>query len=165
MALEIERKFLLKKLPKTKYDDKLEIIQFYCLKPKVRIRRTISADNDLITTTYFKTTKKLIKPGVYDEQEKEITRKKAIDIVRKSAVSFISKTRYIKKFGKLKWEIDVFGNDMKLIVAEIELPKENHKITIPKYIKKELVVEVTTMMEFTNKNLAELRDQLPKMIL
>lgn len=162
MALEIERKFLLKKLPKTKFDDKLEIIQFYCLNPKVRIRRSIDTDK---IETYFKTTKKLIKPGVYDEQEKEITRKEAIRIVKKSAVSFIAKTRYIKKFGKLKWEVDVFGNDMKLIVAEIELPKEGYKVTLPKYIKKELVVEVTQMMEFTNKNLAELRDQLPSMIL
>jgi CYTH domain-containing protein len=149
MALEIERKFLLKELPDIMYDNKLNIMQWYCDK-NLRIRRTLDVNSSKLSYTVTKKT--LLRPGVYEEDEQVISKKK-YEALLKSAFKCIIKTRYIKKFGKLKWEIDSY-KDMSLTVAEIELPKEGHKFKLPDYIAYCLILEVTHMPEFTNKNLA-----------
>lgn len=152
MALEIEHKFLLKRFPDTKFDNKLEIVQFYCESPKVRIRRTFDFETEKVS--YVQTIKTPHESGIgYYEKEKKLTRKRFFELYQIAYLT-ISKTRYLKKFGKLKWEIDVYDN-MKLIVAELEVPKVGYKFNIPPYISKVLIDDVTKNKAFTNKSLAE----------
>ena len=67
---------------------------------------------------------------------------------------FINKVRYIYKDGDLKWEVDLFDNGYKLIIAEIEIPKKRYKLNIPDFIKDVLLLEVTGLKQFSNRNLS-----------
>lgn len=150
MALEIERKFLLKRKPDIKFDETKLISQFYCIgKPDFRIRETTIKGRK----TYHLTIKKKISDLTYDEFEKEIT-KKEFDTKLKKAKRFIFKVRYIKKVGKLKWEVDVYNN-LDLVVAEIEIPSEKYHLKLPKFIQDSLIMEVTQFRNFSNKSLSE----------
>lgn len=155
MALEIERKFLLKNLPKIQWDTIYTITQIYCEENDQRYRirdRRIILDGALVECKYFKTIKKKIEDGVYEEDETEITMEQflsCLDFEKKR----ISKRRHIKILNDgLKWEVDDFG---KLVIAEIELPEKNHPIEITDYIQNVLICEVTGKEEFSNYNLAE----------
>jgi len=55
----------------------------------------------------------------------------------------IHKTRYLwPDSGGLVWEIDVFHGPLEgLVIAEIELPEENHFFTIPKWAAGEITAE------------------------
>ena len=150
--LEIEKKYLLKRLPALRYSKVIEIIQYY-LKDGVRIRQaTAITDGKLnsLERLFFLTKKTKIKMGVYEEDETLISEKK-YKLLSEKAESVMYKTRYIYKAGKLKWEIDVYG--IKLVTAEIELPKENFAFTMPAFIKKELIMDVTEFPHFTSKRL------------
>jgi adenylate cyclase len=62
----------------------------------------------------------------------------------------IEKLRYKYSFEGFVWEIDEFlGDNLGLVIAEIELPDENTKFNRPHWIGK----EVTGMPEYFNSNL------------
>ena len=64
----------------------------------------------------------------------------------------VEKVRYIVPAGTLKWEIDVFlGDNLGLLIAEIELPEENHPIEVPAWIG----AEVTGQAQYYNGSLAQ----------
>lgn len=150
MALEIERKFLLKRIPLIKFDIIKEISQFYCGQtPGYRLRKTSSNEN----IQYFLTIKNRISDMTYEENETLITKKEFNEKIKK-AKSYIEKTRHIKKIGKLKWEIDSIKN-MNLVIAEIEIPSEKYHFILPKFIKDNLIMEITSFRNFTNKSLSE----------
>lgn len=153
MPLEIEKKFLLKRVPTIKFDKVLQIQQYYC-KDNSRIRKIIDAKKGKIT--YIRTIKKArpdLGMGVYDETETFLTEKE-FNIALQKANFSIHKTRFIKKINKkIKWEIDSF-QQFNLVVAEIELPTLKYKFDIPKFIKDNLIMEVTGFNQFTNKSLA-----------
>ena len=86
------------------------------------------------------------------ETERVISEKGFIRFKNKSTV-FIKKWRYLYPCGKLVWEIDVFDG-LNLIMAEVELPTENYKFKIPKFISDQLLLELTQFEQFSNKNLA-----------
>lgn len=158
MNLEIERKYLLKDMPRVKPDDFMEIEQFYCEnkrhKTKYRLRIINRWVGNKKETTYVQTIKRKIENGVYEEHEIGLN-KGAFDDLFRYAKTRLSKWRYIYKINKtLKWEVDIY-RDMKLVIAEIELPKKNHKFKIPDYIKNKIIMEVTEFDEFTNFNLSE----------
>lgn len=155
--LEIERKFLLRDVPffKKRMDNYiLDIYQFYFEEKGKRIRYRKSTDESL-KSTYYSTRKKLISKGTYEEIEFEISEKtyhkkfKETTGKRKG----ISKQRFVYKYKAHKFEIDVF-TFMKLVVMEVELTDINQKITFPDFIKKEILMEVTGIKEFTNYSLS-----------
>lgn len=162
--LEIENRFLLKNLPELKYHKVLHIIQYYLRFDASGVGSRIRESKDATTkgvpcpfpfghpTTYDINTKKNVRPGVDEENERKISKKK-FEALKTDAGTVITKTRYIYKAGKLKWEIDVFQS-LKLIIAEIELPKEGHKFTMPGEIATELIMDVTGIPHFTNRSLA-----------
>ena len=159
MALEIERKFLLKQIPNRAPDKHYEIKQYYCEDKKsernFRLRHITWWENEGKTKKeqYIETVKRRIKPGVYEENETELSISE-FQTRMKYAKSYLIKSRYIYIVSKkLKWEIDIFS-EMRLVLAEIEIPKMNYKIKIPDYIKDVLIMEVTKFDEFTNKALA-----------
>src|SRR5882672_10666875 len=152
--LEIERKFLLKSLPFIKggYGTHLEIIQYYCSlegEPDFRIRESINMETGKVT--YTKTVKIRLAAGTYEETEGKI-KESVFNKYKESATKVIKKKRCIIKFGKLKWEIDVY--DFKLVVAEIEIPSMDYLLELPDYIKEVLIMEVTKFKQFSNKSLA-----------
>jgi len=51
----------------------------------------------------------------------------------------IEKVRHVVPCGALAWEIDVFsGENLGLVIAEIELPNEHHPIELPSWIGAEV---------------------------
>jgi adenylate cyclase len=66
--------------------------------------------------------------------------------------SIIEKTRYVVPHGSLAWEIDVFaGDNLGLIIAEIELKDVDQPIDVPAWIGR----EVTAQPQYYNSYLAQ----------
>ena len=172
---EIERRFLLKALPKTALKfNPVHITQYYIDQKTGRIRIRESHQTKMVstrsgdhesgkifanTTSKYDITKKVrIRDGVYDETITWVSEKRYKRLVPK-AHKMISKLRYevpcTMQGKKLKWEIDVFKSPLHLIIVEIEIPKEGFKIKIPKYLKDLIVMEITSIKEMTNYALAE----------
>jgi CYTH domain-containing protein len=151
--LEIEMKYLLKRLPPSlRYSKVLSITQYY-LSDGSRIRMAKNAmKKDGAGVKYYHTKKKKIKMGVYEEDEKAISSHR-FEALRKEAESAISKTRYVYNSGRLKWEIDVY--EIKMVTAEIELPRENYPFRMPEAVRKELIMDVTEFPQFTSRRLSD----------
>lgn len=152
--LEIERKFLLKKVPDFKLGiSKLYIHQIYVdvngVITRFRMTEKLGMDED---RKYIQCNKKLIFPGVFEEIEKEITKEVFRDMCHKEH-SYIVKIRYIYEQDGLKWEVDEYS-DVALVTLEVELDDINQEIKIPEIIQKELIIEVTGQKEFSNQSLS-----------
>lgn len=155
MPLEIERRLLLKKIPDVKFDECHEIIQVYCPNGRFRHACINVFSQPIMCDKYTRTVKKRIGKGINEEIEVEIS-KKEFKSEMKRCTKIIHKTRYIKNVGKRKWEVDVF-DFLYLIIAEVEVrsKKELKTVTIPKFIKDQLICDVTGRNEFSNFNLAD----------
>ena len=150
--LEIERKYLLKRLPQLKWDQVIHIKQYY-LADKTRIRQSFIPPGGF---EYIKCNKTLLKknPRIYKEIEVILSRGEFQHLLKKAKTGLM-KTRFIKKVsGGLKWEIDMY-EDLDLIVAEIEIPSKKFKVKLPKFISELLIMEVTKFSEFSNRSLSE----------
>jgi adenylate cyclase len=84
------------------------------------------------------------------EYEYEIPRQEAIALLDSFSVSELSKIRYkITHNGKV-WEVDEFlGDNLGLIIAEIELTSEDEQFDLPAWVDK----EVTGEEKYYNSNL------------
>ncbi len=155
MALEIERRFLLKHVPDIKYDKELFIIQYY-MKDGYRLRSQLDYDTD--KTTYYQTFKKATdNPMVDEENDIEISRKEFDKLYKpKKVLKSIEKDRNVKFLDKdgLKFEIDNFQGGLVVVIAEIEIPTIEYDLVLPDYIQKVLLLEVTEHRQFKNYNLA-----------
>jgi len=150
---EIERKYLMRVNPfRFDYDELLEIHQCYLPRDKegftVRYRATA---NDGVAT-YHKTRKKRMSDMSCTEIEHEVT-KPEYDRAEEQSLKSLVKLRYKKKIGDLTWEIDDFLTT-RMMIAEVELPSEDHEFDIPKDVEVCTLMEVTGMDEFYNENLA-----------
>lgn len=153
--LEIERKYLLKYNPLNlgEFDNLLQITQLYLPKDEngytVRYRY-ITDTNDKVT--YVKTLKKYVSDMVCDEIECEVN-KEEYELAESKAIGQIVKLRYEFKNDDLIWQIDNFVN-IKMVLAEVELPSENHAFQIPEILEEAIVAEVTGINGFSNESLA-----------
>jgi len=159
MHLEIERKFLLKAMPEREPDEIVQIEQWYVKNKKGIWERARTWNSNVSGQNWIHTIKKSVSKGVNIEDEKALTKDEFLKFTKnclepKSESRYITKERYIYKDGDLKWEIDKFDNGYHLIIAEIEIPKKNFKVQIPEYIKQVLLIEVTGMKQFNNRNLS-----------
>ena len=159
MAIEIERKFLLKPfnienyLKEHKFEYKsINILQFYLFKSQefIRVRK--------YGKKYFLT----IKRGegiVREEYEKEISENDFNKILSQSKdICSLSKKRFVVKVKNYKYEIDRFENELKgLFFLEIEFKskKEAKNLNIDKRFKNLILVEVTENKNFSNYYLAK----------
>jgi adenylate cyclase len=149
MGFEIERKFLVR-------DDRwrnsvirlAKIRQAYLdANASVSIRVRIK-DNDSATLTLKTRSSKLSRP----EFEYAIPTADAEELISLRRGDIIEKIRFIVPDGHLTWEIDVFsGENLGLVIAEIELPSENHEIELPPWIGS----EVTGQDRYYNSTLAQ----------
>jgi CYTH domain-containing protein len=150
--LEIERKFLLRGMPRRKGARSVRIDQGWLPGERLheRIRRVREADG---TTRYFRT----IKTGrglTRREIEEETTARVYRTLWPLTQGRRISKRRMIVDDGAFTWEIDRFYG-RELVLAEVELPSPDTPIVPPRWLDKWIVREVTGEPEFLNLTLAE----------
>ena len=148
MAIEIERKFLVKNIPKNKIQYSHKIKQGYIAHNKDRVIRVRQKEND-----YFITIKGN-KIGISRFEFEYSIPKVDAEILLENFCQddLIEKTRhYIENKGHT-WELDVFhGNNEGLIIAEIELESEDQVFHIPSWTD----CEVTDQEKYYNMNLVE----------
>jgi adenylate cyclase len=147
MALEIERRFLIKNDNWKKYiTNKTLIEQGYLSKTIddwiIRIR---------FTGKDFKITlKKHIKNFTNFEFEYSIPQKDG-ETIMSNLSNTIKKERFFLKIEKKSWIIDCFkDNNYPLEIAEIELSSEEEDLSLPSFISK----EITGMKHYSNFSLA-----------
>ncbi len=132
--IEIERKFLVKEENWKPQGDGLKIIQGYLsVEPERTVRVRVAGERAFLTIKGKTVGIKRI------EMEYEIPKSEG-EILLKMCLDFlVEKRRYKEKNGNLVWEIDVFeGKNKGLILAEVELKREDQEIQIPDWVKKEV---------------------------
>ena len=121
--MEIERKFLIKKLPDNLTSYKARKIEqaYLCTDPVVRVRR----DNDVYYLTYK--SKGMI---VSEEYNLPLTKEAYGHLLAKADGNIITKTRYeIPEKDNLTIELDVFeGKFDGLLLAEVEFASEEEAL-------------------------------------
>ena len=146
MAIEIEKKFLLKYFPTDLLTPGTRIYQGYMVNKKglvVRVR--LSGDNGFLTikSATRNGSRKEFEYSVPQEDAKEM-----LDLFCKKPL--IEKTRYSVEFKGFEWVIDKFyGKNQGLIVAEIELSSIDQPFETPDWIGR----EVTHDPRYFNSNL------------
>lgn len=137
MAIEIERKFLLKN-DSWKDNDQLsagKVIKqgYLSIKPSQTVRARVKGEKAFLTI-------KGKSEGISRQEfEYEIPIPDALDLLKLCEYPTIEKTRYKLPQGDLVWEIDVFeGDNEGLIMAEVELTSENQKIDLPDWVGEEV---------------------------
>ncbi len=150
--IEIERKFLVKKdlLPDLDQYPKKAIVQHYLEtnNPTIRLRQTNSFEKQMHNNSVS------ISQAVYvltmKGERKSISRQEFEFVISKAeffgmlqmvnTYHSIFKSRYlIPAQDGLTWEIDVFHSKNEgLIIAEIEVPKEDYQLEMPEWIYREI---------------------------
>lgn len=150
---EIERKFLLSRLPDLPVGaSSVEIEQGYLPGDHLleRLRRTRTDDGD---ERWFRTVKMgngLSRVEIEDEGHPALC--KAMWPFTKG--QRLRKRRHsVSEDGERVWEIDDFL-DRELVLAEVELSSEHEDVEPPEWIREVLVRDVTDEREFTNAELA-----------
>ena len=151
MALEIERKFLVK-------DDSYKqmayassrIAQGYICSMRGRtVRVRIRDDKGYLTIKGPPDTKGL---GRY-EWEKEISLGEAQELMNLCEPVMIDKTRFLVKSGNHVFEVDEFyGENEGLTIAEVELASEDESYEKPAFIGDEVTGDVRYYNSFLMKN-------------
>ena len=150
--IEIERRFLLKRAPSLSLDSFTHITQVYLEEDGVDVRYRGESHGQ--ERKFIRTVKTDIKGSLVREEDEEETTQE--EFVKKAQASnrLITKVRSVYKDGELNWEIDQF-RFLDLIIAEVELPKEDYDLTIPQEIQDVMIMEITGMKEFHNAVLAD----------
>ena len=147
MAIEIERKYLVKSPPLHLAKKKLYIKQGYIVNDQKQVIRVREKGNE-----YFLTIKGNQIGISRLEYDFPISKKDANElIINFCRDTIIEKTRYYLRFKNHIWEIDEFHKkNQGLVVAEIELNSENENFELPTWVEK----EVTSEKKYYNMNLA-----------
>jgi CYTH domain-containing protein len=150
MSLEIERKFLIRNFSfKTESFKKKYIKQGYLNTDKNRTVRVRVSDTTAFLTIKGKSN---TKGTTRFEWEKEIPLSEAEELLVLCEPSIIEKYRYLIKRGTHTFEVDEFlGDNLGLIIAEIELTSENETYEKPSWLAK----EVTGELKYYNSNLSK----------
>tara|TARA_Y100001970_G_scaffold18125_1_gene20364 strand:- start:414 stop:875 length:462 start_codon:yes stop_codon:yes gene_type:complete len=146
MNLEIEKKFLIKKLPKN-IKKSIHIEQYYMLIDKYFVQRLRFFDDKKSIISLKQNCSGMSR----FEFEYEIPLPDAKKITSLGKFPNIKKIRHIIMHKGLKWEIDEFLGDNKgLMIAEVELDNEKQTIELPKWVSS----DVTNQNKYYNYNLA-----------
>ncbi len=135
MALEIERKFLVKDQSYKNMANKVSHIRQGYLNrdPERTVRIRIRDDKGYLTI------KGINNGAVREEFEYKISLKEAQELLNMCEGMILDKLRYEVEYGGLLWEVDEFkGKLSPLVLAEIELPSLDTNFKIPAFIDKEV---------------------------
>ena len=138
MAIEIERKFLVKKSPCHLAKKSRHIKQGYIVHDQKQVIRVRKKDQD-----YFLTIKGSNKGISRLEFEFPISKNDAEELfLHFCQTAIIDKTRHYIDYKGHTWEVDEFhGDNHGLIIAEIELQSVNEKFHLPEWIGDEVSAE------------------------
>jgi CHAD domain-containing protein/CYTH domain-containing protein len=150
--LEIERKYLLKKLPDAMPEStSVSIEQGYL--PGERLVERLRAIDIGRQRMYFRTVK--VGAGLVRTELEEET---SADVFKSmwplTKGRRLTKKRHRVPDGPLAWEIDEF-TDRDLVLAEIELPSTETPVEIPKWLEPFIDREVTGEVAYLNSTLAK----------
>ena len=147
MAIEIERKFLVKEKPFSIAKRSLKINQGYIINEKSKVIRVREKGDD-----YFLTIKGNNIGISRLEYDFPISKEDAKELMfHFCKTTLIEKTRHYIEHKGHTWEVDEFhGKNNGLIVAELELESEDEKFKIPDWVGE----EVTQDDRYYNMNLA-----------
>lgn len=153
MDVEIERKYLLRGLPdRAREAPSLEIDQGYLPGTRIneRIRRVRSAHG----TRYYRTVKygSGLKRTEVEEETTELFFTTVWPLTRGCR---IHKRRHVVETGNGTWEIDEFLDRDGLVLAEIELEREDDVVEPPDWLAPLIEREVTDDSRYTNHTLAK----------
>jgi CYTH domain-containing protein len=136
MALEIERKFLVKGDFIDQAEESLLIIQAYLSLDKERtVRIRIQNEQAFLTIKGKSNVSGLSRY----EWEKEIDQSEAKELLKLALGKVIEKIRYRIPVGKHVFEVDMFsGENEGLVLAEVELQSEAEVFEKPEWLGKEV---------------------------
>ena len=150
--LEIERKYLLKRLPESMPDSTSVLIEQGYM-PGERLVERLRAVDVGRQRTYFRTVK--IGAGlVRTELEEETSAEVFKSMWPLTKGKRLTKRRHRVPDGPLAWEIDEF-TDRELVLAEIELPSAETPVEIPDWLEPFIEREVTGDVAYLNSTLAK----------
>lgn len=147
MALEIERKFLVKPgfVPQAELQIRMEQA-YLCAQPERTVRVRIAGQQAFITV------KGKISGISRPEFEYPVPLADALDMMKLALPEPVRKVRHILFFAGKKWEIDVFeGANAGLILAEVELSEPDEAVELPDWVD----TEVSQDMRYHNSQLAQ----------
>ena len=150
MALEIERKFLVKDdCYKERAYSSSRIAQGYICSGRGRTVRVRIRDGKGYLTIKGPADVKGL--GRY-EWEKEIPLQEAQELMKLCEPGMIDKTRYLVRSGKHVFEVDEFyGENEGLVVAEVELGSEEETYEKPDFVGEEVTGDVRYYNSFLMK--------------
>ncbi len=149
-TLEIERKYLLQSMPQLPATARrYHMEQGYFADEPGRLRRTRGPDG---TVTYTHTVKKGV-GLVREEIEREITRAAFEQDWPRTSGRRLTKTRSKVPEDNLVWEIDDYDG-LDLVLAEVELPTPDTKVTVPDWLAPHVIREVTGEPAYQNYEIA-----------
>lgn len=150
--LEIERKFLLKRLPESMPESTSVTIEQGYL-PGERLVERLRAIEVGRQRMYFRTIK--IGAGIVrTELEEETSPEVFKSMWPLTKGKRLTKRRHRVPDGTLTWEIDEF-TDRALVMAEIELPSAETPVEIPEWLEPFVEREVTGEVAYLNSTLAK----------
>ncbi len=141
MAIEIERKFLVKSNAfKAKAAKIIHIKQAYLSSvPERTVRLRILEKKAFITIKGIRSESAVSRY----EWEKEIPLKEAKELLEICEPGLIEKNRFYIKSGKHTFEVDEFyGENEGLIVAEVELASEDEEFLKPEWLAEEVSMDM-----------------------
>lgn len=152
MKVEIERRFLLKSLPLGLGECKEIMIRQDYLKDGGRIRASydFKKPGEVLYVLCFK---KKISSFSNEEVEENISFEKYSELLNSSKKTLFKK-RILFPHQDLTWEIDVFKDPLSIIIAEVEIPTEDHVVNIPEVFQDHIILEITGDSRFSNYKLA-----------
>lgn len=151
MAIEIERKFLVKNDGyKSMAYSSSKIAQGYICSSRGRtVRVRIRDEKGYLTIKGPADAQGL---GRY-EWEKEIPLQEALELMKICEPGMIDKTRYLVKSGKHVFEVDEFyGENEGLTIAEVELRSVDESFEKPDFVGEEVTGDVRYYNSFLMKN-------------
>ncbi len=149
-TLEIERKYLLQSMPQLPATGRAyRMEQGYFTDEPGRLRRSRAPDG---TVTHTHTVKKGV-GLVREEIERELTPDEFESLWPRTAGCRLTKTRTKVPEGNLVWEIDDY-DALDLVLAEVELPSAETKVTVPDWLAPHVIREVTGEPAYGNHQLA-----------
>lgn len=136
MATEIERKFLVEGDFLSEATSKTRIVQGYICSEKGRTVRVRIRDNKGYLTVKGAASSSGLSRY---EFEREVPLEDAEQMLRLCEQESINKERYLVPYKGHTWEVDVFhGHNEGLILAEIELSREDEPFERPSWLGKEV---------------------------
>ncbi len=103
--------------------------------------------------SYHENRKRRVSDMSCEERETEIDAARYAELLR-SATAMLRKTRIVVGHGELVWEIDVYDHPLRLAVAEVELPSEDHPVELPPFLAPCVAMEVTGVQGLSNAAIA-----------